>query len=419
VTVVVAESPNKELESLTVNGLDASSGAVTLPARTNKAVVKAVTADARATVSVIGTALSSGTNTVEVTVTAPDGTTRVIPVIVTVLAVSSDNTLRSFKINNVDYAADSTVQLGFGASSVEVLAVANDSSAKVQVSGSTGLTDGLNSVSITVTAANGDIATYTAKVNVPARSTNANISTAADVWTINGIDVSSEATVVEVSAGITAVTATAKTADSKATLSITGFSGLSTGSNTVTFRITAEDGVTVKTFQRTVIVKAVSSNTGLTSLTVAGVGVEDGGIVNVPFGTSRVKVVPILESTESKFTVSGKTALVGGVNVVKVLVTAPSGATKTYSITVNVAQPASSTALSTFTVNGFAVVDGSVVNLEAGITRIKVKAIAENSSSSVVVTGKSVVDGVNTLTVVVTALSGDSTTYKVTVNVGQ
>jgi hypothetical protein len=418
VTVVVAKSPNKDLESLTVNGLDASSGAVTLPARTTAAVVKAVTADAQASVSVTGTKLVAGGNTVVVKVTAADGSSRVVEVLVTVTAISSDNTLKTFRVNGVDYVAGSTLQLGFGSSAVSVVAVSNDSTAKVQVAGATSLIEGLNTVTVTVKADNGDTAVYTAKVNVPVRSSNADMSSVTGIWSINGIDVSDENTVVEVPAGTTAVTATAKTADSKATLSLTGFSGLKTGVNTVTFRITAEDGVTVRTFLRTVNVKAVSANTNLSALTVAGFATLDGGTVHLPVGTSRVKVAAVLESTEAKLTLSGNTGLVGGDNIVKVVVTAPSGAERTYSVTVNVAIPGSDTSLSTFTVNGTTVSDGSVVSIASGARRVKVAAITGDSSSSVVVTGKAVVEGVNTLTVVVTALNGDSRTYTVTLNVG-
>jgi phage tail sheath gpL-like len=85
---------------------------------------------------------------------------------------------------------------------------------------------------------------------------------------------------------------------------------------------------------------------------------------------------------------------------------------------VNVAIPGSDTSLSTFTVNGTTVSDGSVVSIASGARRVKVAAITGESSSSVVVTGKAVVEGVNTLTVVVTALNGDSRTYTVTLNVG-
>jgi len=85
---------------------------------------------------------------------------------------------------------------------------------------------------------------------------------------------------------------------------------------------------------------------------------------------------------------------------------------------VNVAVPSANSSLSTFTVNGTVVTHGSVVNLASGTKRVKVAAIAGDSSSSVSVTGKVVVEGVNTLTVVVTALNGDSTTYIVTLNVG-
>jgi hypothetical protein len=153
-------------------------------------------------------------------------------------------------------------------------------------------------------------------------------------------------------------------------------------------------------------------------LTVAGQSVEDNATVNVEYGTTRVSVLPVLDSTESSVTVTGNTALTSGNNTVQVVVSAPSGVSKTYTVTVNVAKLVSNTDLATFTVNGNVVVDGSTVNVASGTTRLKVSAIAADSTASVVVSGKVVVDGVNTLTVVVTALSGDSTTYTVTVNVG-
>jgi hypothetical protein len=257
-------------------------------------------------------------------------------------------------------------------------------------------------------------------VNVAARSTNANLSTAAGTWTINGVDVSDASTIVEVPAGTTAVTASAKTADSKATLVISGASGLTTGLRTVTFTVTAEDGTTTNSYERSVRVKALSSNTNLTSLTVADQLVEDGDTVNLPAGTSRVSVVPVLESEESKFTVSGNTGLATGSQNVVVTVTAPSGATATYTIEVVVAAPASNTNLSTFTINGTTVTDGGSINVALGTTRLHVSAIAADAKASVSVTGKSGLNtGSNTLTVTVTALSGDSTTYTVTVIVGE
>jgi hypothetical protein len=84
-----------------------------------------------------------------------------------------------------------------------------------------------------------------------------------------------------------------------------------------------------------------------------------------------------------------------------------------------VAKAASNTNLSTFTINGTTVANGGSISVAAGTTRLHVSAIAEDAKASVAVTGKSDLKaGANILTVTVTALSGDSTTYTVTVNVG-
>jgi hypothetical protein len=194
---------------------------------------------------------------------------------------------------------------------------------------------------------------------------------------------------------------------------------LRAGLNTVTFTVTAEDGTTSVSYTRSVRVAALSSNTTLTSLTIADSEAVDGGTVNVPFGTTRVSVLAVLESAEAKFTISGNTELETGANAVVVTVTAPSGAQVVTTVNVQVAAPESNTGLSTFTINDEAVVNNGSINVAAGVTRVRVSAIADDAKASVEVTGKSgLITGANILTVKVTALSGASTTYTVTVNVG-
>ena len=416
VTVVVAKSANTDLSVLSVNGVNAVSGSVTLPARTSSAVVKAVTVDTDASVAVTGTTLSSGANTVTVTVTAADGTNRQTLISVYVTPLSTDTSLKTFTVNGI--SSPTSLDLPVGSKSVVVVAVPNDAGAKAEITG-TSVSAGSNTVRVRVTAPSGDFLDYNVAVNVAARSTNANLSSVSGSWTINGVDVSDSEIIVEVPAGTTAVAANAKTADAKATLVISGASGLTAGLRTVTFTVTAEDGTTISIYERSVRVKELSSNTNLTSLTVADQLVENGGTVNLPAGTSRVSVVPVLESDESKFTLSGNTDLVTGTQNVVVIVTAPSGASATYTIAVVVARAASNTNLSTFTINGTTVANGGSISVAAGTTRLHVSAIAEDAKASVAVTGKSDLKaGANTLTVTVTALSGDSTTYTVTVNVG-
>jgi hypothetical protein len=157
----------------------------------------------------------------------------------------------------------------------------------------------------------------------------------------------------------------------------------------------------------------------LTSLTVADSVVESGSTVYVPAGTTRVSVLPVVESDEARFTILGNTSLVTGSQDVVVTVTAPSGDASEYRVTVVVAAPASNTNLSLFTVNGIAVTNGASISVASGTSRVRVAAVAEDAKASVAVTGKSgLTTGANTLVVTVKALSGDSSTYTVTVNVG-
>ncbi len=419
VVVNVLKSSSTVLNALFVNGQNALSGStITLPPRTSLAQVKAATADAEATVAVTGTTLTTGSNTVSVEVTAADGTTkRTVNVTVVVTALSSDATLKSLSVNGAAYTT--RVELPIGSKSVPVVAVANDSGASVEITGNTNLVAGLNNIRVRVTAANGTTADTTVEAFVLSRSTNTGISSAAGTWTINGFDVAASGTIVDLPAGRTAVAATARPLDGKATMTITGNTGLVAGLNTVTFTVTAEDGTSTAEYTRSVRVAALSSNTTLTSLTVADSVVVSGGTVNVPFGTTRVSVIPVVASPEAKFTISGNTGLTTGNNSVVVTVTAPSGAQTVNTVTVVVAAPASNTGLSTFTINDQAVTNGATVNVAAGTTRVRVSAIADDAKASVEVTGKSALTaGANTLTVKVTALSGASTTYTVTVNVG-
>jgi hypothetical protein len=383
-------------------------------------VVKAVAEDPEAKILTYGASnLVAGYNYASVTVVAADRTVSTIWWYFNVLELSSDNSLSSIQVNGSTYVSETIVELPLGANQVAVSAIANDSGAKVDVSGNTNLVGGLNAVTISVTAANGDVKKYQAFVNVPVRSGNAEVSSAAGTWLINGIDVANPDTVVELPAGTTAVTASAKTADSKATLAITGTNNLIAGVNTVTFTVTAENG-TPKTYTRYVTVKALSGNANLKYITVAGQSVVGGSQVTVPAGTSRVEVIPVLESDEARFTVAGNTGLVQGSNTVTVVVTAPNGATLTSAITVVVAAPPSDTTLKIFTVNGKAVSAGDILVVAPGVSKVSVSAIANDSKSSVTISGKSGLKaGDNLLIVKVTALSGDSTTYAVTLRGGK
>jgi hypothetical protein len=120
----------------------------------------------------------------------------------------------------------------------------------------------------------------------------------------------------------------------------------------------------------------------------------------------------------SSVVITGRTGLSSGANTLSVLVTAQSGATATYEVTLNVQVPSNISSLVVFKVSGARVADGTTVYIPSGTTSVAVTAIPSDSAASVVVTGATnLVLGDNTLTVVVTAEDGSNTTSTVTLNV--
>ena len=416
---------------MSINGTSVAVGStINLIARTTQATVKAIASDADATVLVTGaTGLTAGVNTLTVTVTAPSGAQASYTFYLNVAALSSNANLSSLLVGSTDVLSSlvngelvAPVVLPVGSTNIPFVAKSEASDASINfASGSANpaaLQPGSNRIAVEVTAADGVTKkTYVVTVFVTQRSSNANISTDAGTWTINGIDVANSATVIELPAGTTAVTAKAKTQDAKATLAITGANGLVTGTNKVTFKVTAEDGTTISSYDRTVTVLALSSNTKLTSLLVGGTSVQSGATVNLPVGTTRVEVIPTLESKESKFTIAGNTGFLNGsTNTVTVTVTAPSGATQTYTVTVVVPTLAAITTLSSFIIEGTNVVDGQTITVTGAKTSLKVAAKATDLTAAVVITGKSgLTMGSNLVTVTVTSKSGASSVYRVTV----
>jgi len=197
---------------------------------------------------------------------------------------------------------------------------------------------------------------------------------------------------------------------------------------------------------------AASSHTALTSLTVDGVEVTAGSTVNLPAGTTSAVVAAT--AADATVTVTGGTGLVLGNNPVTIdvdanwtedvpnpdyvpavpaeldgegnvvtpaqdavgspTITEARSDTESFSLTLNVAAYDSS--LSVFTVNGSAVTDGSSVELAPYTTSVVVVATAADAANTTVALsgGTALTLGENTLTAIVRANDGTSTTYTVT-----
>ena len=181
---VAALSGDNSLAVFQVAGADVvSGGTVTLPAGSTSVDVVASATDAAASVSVVGrSGLVTGSNTVTVTVTAANGSVRTYTVTVVVLALSSNTDLSVFTVNGSVVVDGDRVVLAKGSVSASVVATAADSAATVSMVGRSNLVEGNNTLTVTVTAANGTTRTYTVTLYVTPRSTDASLS----VFTVNG-----------------------------------------------------------------------------------------------------------------------------------------------------------------------------------------------------------------------------------------
>lgn len=111
------------------------------------------------------------------------------------VSYSADNTLKSLSISpgalTPAFASsiyDYTVSVGENDTRLTVSAVANHSSAKVSVTGNTDLKPGSNTVTIMVTAENGERRNYTIKVNKPVPETTAPEPVVNKTATIDGVN---------------------------------------------------------------------------------------------------------------------------------------------------------------------------------------------------------------------------------------
>lgn len=332
-------------------------------------------------------------------------------------AAGVDVTLSTFEIDGTPVEDGDVILVPTGTTSVVATAVATDQSATVQIS-STDLQPGNNAIVVTVTGSD-NLTTATYSVTVFVNIQNPEFSTDATLGSlkVNGSTITPGQTF-EVAALTTAVTVEAVPTDANATSVVTGTLNLVTGMNTVSVTVTAEDGTTTQVYTFKVRVLALSSDVALDTFTVNGQAVRNGGRVYLAPGTTGATVVAIPSDPSSSVTISPTYSLVSGANTITVTVTAQSGAEAVYTVTLNVQTPSSNSSLVVFKVSGARVVDGTSVFVPAGTTAVAVTAIPADSSASVAVTGSNGLElGENTLTVVVTAEDGTTTTSTVTLNV--
>lgn len=302
----------------------------------------------------------------------------------TITIKSVDNTLSNLEVSgdqSLEFSPNLTeYNLTIDADSVTISATATDANAKVDGAGKKDLAYGLNTFTITVTSESGATKTYTIKITRPdnrteqggsgedtgstggnntggntgssgstsqqkpatnKKSSNNNLSSLKvnnKEITLTKDDTTYELTVENT---ITELNITYKTEDSKATVKIEGNKDLKVGENTIKIIVTSEDGKT-KTYTLKVTRakenQKVSSNNYLASLTI------ENYVIDFDKRTSEysidiksekeLNINAIPEDSKSTVKITDNKELKNG-SLVKILVTAEDGSTRTYTITIH------------------------------------------------------------------------------------
>lgn len=396
--------------------------------------------DSNATITSGTGTYSSGDTEANIVVTAEDGTINTY-VVKFSRNKSSDNTLSSLSIDgyslNENFTPTTTLYTATvpgTVDSVNVNAIANDSNATITSgTGSHNLNYGANTIQVRVTAENGTTKDYTITVTRSKKT----ISTLSDL-TIDGTTVSgfNESTLTydygTVPFSKTSVIVGYTKKDSDSTVTGDGTINLKTGDNTIKVTVTAQDGVT-KTIYQIHIYRTLSNNAYLKKLEVSGHSISPTFIkttndytLEVPYNTTTVTITAEAEYSAATVVKGGQSSLAVGDNNYTIAVTAEDGATTNiYTLKVT-RKKSTNTNLGGLTVtkdgkNYLGAFNKNTltynINVDNSIDKVDINAILEdNLNQTVVGTGtKSLITGLNTFDLIVTAASGDTKTYTINI----
>ena len=500
VNIKVSLNNNASLASLSVSAgtlspafLSATTSYTeTVSNATASITITPTTSDAAATVKVNGTAVTSGTasgaiplalgiNTISTVVTAQDGTTTQTYTITVTRAQSAVAYLSNLTVHTATlspafafktFAYTSTVP--GTTTSVTVTPSLLDASATVTVNGTAvasktasgpiTLAPGSNIINIVVTAADGTtMQTYTVTITRPASTTATLSSLKISAGTLSPVFATATTSYTASVAGtVASVTITPTATISGSTVTVNGTAvvsgtasgaiSLNTGANTINVVVTAQDGVTKKTY--TLIVGQGSNNAYLSNLKATTATLSPtfafktlAYTASVPNTTTSVTVTAnLLDATASSLkvngtvvvnkTASGPIALLAGPNTINIVIIAQDGVTKiTYTITITRA-PSSNDNLSDLSLSAgtlspvFAGGTTSYTAAAGSVASIKVTPTTADPTATITVNGTAVVSGTasgpialntgaNIVNVIVTAQDGvTKQTYTLTVGEG-
>jgi hypothetical protein len=308
-----ATSNETRLNKLTIDGVivagfnkDVTTYLVTVGEATTNVTIEAKTENGHATLTGTGSfALSLGDNVFHIIVTAEDGVTTKTYTL-TIRRGDSNSKLSGITIDSVTVAGFNPLVTGYSisvssvTSSVTIGATAAFSGATVAGTGTVSLAAGDNTVHLVVTAQDQTAQTiYTLNIY---RDSN-NDATLSNL-TVNGVTVSGfsrNVTTYRVTVGGATTNALigAETENGHAALTGTGSFALSMGDNVFHLVVTAEDGVTTKTYSLT-IRRSDSSQPLIVSISPNKIGVSINTTIELNFsenviGTDKYIIIKKLE----------------------------------------------------------------------------------------------------------------------------
>jgi hypothetical protein len=424
-----------------------------------------------------------GSNTpIIIVVTAQNGTQKVYTVGVERAALGGNNNLSglivspgtlapTFDSNTLTYSVD----VANNVESISVTPTRQDSNATITVNGQTAASGQARTIIlnpagqstnivIVVTAQNGNVKNYLVTVSRGVSSNNNLQSLTVSPGTLNPtFSANRTSYTVNVASGATEVTVTPRMQDAAATMTINGQATNSgqartiqlgaPGSNTPIFIIVTAQNGTQKTYTVGVTRAALGGNNNLSALTVSPGTLNPAFnantlsyTVDVASSVTSVSVTPTRQDSNATITVNGQAtdsgqsrtvALNGpGSNtVIPIVVTAPNGSQKTYTVNVSRAALGGNNNLSALTVSpgslspSFSASRTSyTVSVGSGIDSVTVTATKADSSASMTINGQGTNSGQarsislgaagtsTEIDITVTAPNGDQKIYAITVN---
>lgn len=339
-----------------------------------------------------------------------------------------------------------TIKVPKSATTVKLEGTTNNSKASVTGLGDITLNGDKTTTTIKVTAEDGTVKTYTVKIEKETEDATTKSSDATlkklDIggYTLNPTFKSNINTYsIKVKNNITGLDVTALPTDSKAKVSISGNKNWKEGNNTVTIKVTAEDG-TVNNYIINVQRAASNSNQTsnksndnyLKSLTINSSHEIEPKFnkntsnynITVPYEVDKLDLTAITNNSKAKVKITGNSNFkVGENNLVEIEVTAEDGTIRIYTLNVTRSTASSDNDLKDIIIDGVNLNPKFDPNIPQYTTKVDsktndldIKATPKNSDSTVEVTGNTnLKEGHNTVLIKVTDKNGFTKYYTIDV----